>query len=864
MFNIKEKIESIKMTRRSFIGWSVAATVSAGIPFSRGLTSKVTERALDETIDDSEEGVWKSAACWHNCGGRCVNKVLLKDGVVVRQKTDDTHLDSPDFPQQRACLRGRSQRQQVFGADRLKYPMKRKNWKPGGGKKELRGKDQWVRISWDEALDIVSSEIKRVANKYGNEAIWATGGGEMDKVLFENGGCTTDFGTESWGAWRWASTMMGVAEGYYDVGVNDRLDLRNSQLIVLWGLNPAWSSPGSPTFNYLQAKKAGAKFITIDPMYTDTAEVFDADWIPIRPGTDHALALGIMHSLLDEDDPITNPLIDWEFLNSCAVGFDEDHMPEGANPKDNFKDYLLGTYDNEPKTAEWASEICGIEPELIRQLARQIGGTKRVALLTGWAAGRINDGEGWVQAFSTLGFMTGHMGRTGRMTGVSVHRAAGNGGPWLIEQGSPGYPEPKENAVTNLINHNEIFSAILDGKFHQKGEGERDANIQFIYHQYAATLQTRTSINQGIEAHREVEFVVTNAYNLTMNAQYSDIVLPVTSMWEREGGLLGGNREMIIVHSNIVDPLYEAKSDIWIAKELMKKLGKSPDVLYPFSEKQAFFNQLVSTNVIMKNGIDFEPLVEITAADISAWGVEGKPQKGRVPLAEFIERGVYQVERRPGDNFGHIAYADFVNDPENNPVDTPSGKFEIYCETIHEESKEAWSEISPIPKYTAKSVGYEDTFKDWESKEKGKYPFQLYNPHYLRRSHTVFDNIPWLREAMPSPLFMNATDAKERGIKDGDTVIIYNDHGRTLRPARVTQTMTPSVLALPHGAWPRFTKDEKIDKAGADNILQAPVSTGLGTSGWNTVICNVEKYDGDPLIEDKDWDQLVVFPKGQV
>ena len=125
MFNIKEKIESIKMTRRSFIGWSAAVTVSASIPFSRGLTMKAKELALGDT-NDSVEGVWKSAACWHNCGGRCVNKVLLKDGIVIRQKTDDTHVDSPDFPQQRGCLRGRSQRQQVFGADRLKYPMKRK------------------------------------------------------------------------------------------------------------------------------------------------------------------------------------------------------------------------------------------------------------------------------------------------------------------------------------------------------------------------------------------------------------------------------------------------------------------------------------------------------------------------------------------------------------------------------------------------------------------------------------------------------------------------------------------------------------------------------------------------------------------
>ena len=109
--------------------------------------------------------------------------MLLKDGVVIRQKTDDTHQDSPNFPQQRGCLRGRSQRQQVFGADRLKYPMKQKTGNPAEGKKNFVEKIQWVRISWDEALDIVSSEITRVANKHGNGAYVGDGGGEIDGHL---------------------------------------------------------------------------------------------------------------------------------------------------------------------------------------------------------------------------------------------------------------------------------------------------------------------------------------------------------------------------------------------------------------------------------------------------------------------------------------------------------------------------------------------------------------------------------------------------------------------------------------------------------------------------------------------------------
>ncbi len=97
-------------------------------------------------------GKWIPVACWNHCGGRCPNYAYVVDGAVVRLKADDTHPDSPDYPQQRGCARGRAQRFQVFGADRLKYPMKRRRWEPGGGNRELRGRDDWVRISWTRRL----------------------------------------------------------------------------------------------------------------------------------------------------------------------------------------------------------------------------------------------------------------------------------------------------------------------------------------------------------------------------------------------------------------------------------------------------------------------------------------------------------------------------------------------------------------------------------------------------------------------------------------------------------------------------------------------------------------------------------------
>ncbi|WP_070120872.1 molybdopterin-dependent oxidoreductase [Bacillus marinisedimentorum] len=855
MLDLVKKIRDFKMSRRSFIGWSSAVAATAAIPVSRGLVEKA-EAKMGET---KEGEVWKTAACWHNCGSRCLNKVLIKDGVVIRQKTDDTHEDSPDFPQQRGCLRGRSQRKQVFSADRLKYPMKRKNWSPGGGKKELRGNDQWVRISWDEALGHVASEAKRIAGKYGNESILVTGGdSNVRNALASVGGFSSCYGSSSWGAWRWIWEQMGIGEGLIVNGINDRMDLRNSQLIVLWGANPAWSTMGSTTYNFLQAKKAGARFISIDPMYSESARVFDADWVPVRPGTDDALAFGIMYTLLDEDNPASNPLVKWDFLDKYTIGFDKEHMPKGADPKDNLKDYILGTYDGQPKSPEWASDLCGIEPNQIRELAREIGGTDRVALLTGWAPARISNGEGWVQAFSALGMMTGQMGGSGKMTGVSCWEYAGNMGPHLLQGGGSGSPSA-ENPIDNMINENEIWDAVLDGKFLQRYEGERKANIQFIYHNYNNTLQTRSNIAKGIEAHRKVEFVVANSYVLTTNAKYADIVLPVATQWETEGAVKGGNREILITWSKIIEPLYESKTDQQIGEALVEKLGKNKKEFFPLSERQQYFNQLAGSMVVKDNGVDYEPLCTITAKDIKEFGgVEGKPQQGRIPLKEFIEQGIYQVPRKPGDNFSFIAYKDFIDDPKNNPVSSESGKFEIYCKAVNELSKKAYSEIKPIPVYEPKVHGYESTFDNWKTKKKGQYPYQIINPHYLRRSHSTFDNVPQLREAWPNPVYLSRKDADELGIKDGDTVLMSNEFGKSLRPAKVTETMIPGVIGLPHGAWIDIDEETGIDRAGADNLFVPHIPKGLGSSGFNLARCNLEKWTGKPLEEDMKWPQRVI------
>jgi anaerobic dimethyl sulfoxide reductase subunit A len=864
---LNKALENTALTRRSFLKWSGAlggtAVLAGGLSY--GLrTAKATPQAT------TSEGEWLPVACWHNCGGRCLNVALVKDGVVLQQKTDDTHPDSPDFPQQRGCARGRSQRHQVFGADRLKYPMKRKNWEPGGGKKELRGKDEWVRISWDEALDLVASELKRILDQYGNKSI--IGGGNLINYL---GGSLVRWGVSSAGAWPAPQELMA---GYL-TSANDRLDYRKSKLIVLWGSNPIWSSGGNPTYNYLQAKLAGAKFISVGPDYNDSAQVLADAWIPVRPATDTALLLGMAHYM------ITNNLQDQDFLDKYTLGFDANHMPEGVDPKENFKDYVLGTYDGVPKTPEWAAEICGTPPDVIRQFAQEIASTRPMIFSSSYAPARTYYGVQFCQAFLTVGWMTGNVGITGGAITTSGHSGASYGGSSLVRQGGSGLPSipnplfpdggayggyafAKPNNPGNYgPAYEEEWDAILNGEYtamaglmnEANKNGKIPCDIRLLWYirdgSGGNNLNQTAGLLKGIEATRKVDFVVSNDIVLSTVSKYADIVLPATTPWEEDVGCFqSGNPEMLLWCNQITDPLYEARDGQWVEGELAKRLGIDPNELYPISRAQQAFNRIVGATVITPDGSGYEPLVTVTEEDIKGLGVEGEPQTGRISFSELKTKGVYQVERRPGDPFGYIAGKTFRDDPVANPVLTASGKLEIHCQALVDRiAAYNLNTTAPIAQYWQPVEGIEDTYQNWEAKIKGDYPLQLVTIHYGRRSHSVFDNIGQLRRAFPQELQINTLDAQERKIQTGDTVLVTSRWGKVLRHAYVTDRVMPGVITLGEGAWVEMDEELGIDKAGATNTLNGTHLTGQAQEPWNSCNIQVEKWMGDTLEADYKW-----------
>jgi len=864
--NLLEKARTYSMSRRKFLEMTGASLVgvTAAMAFP-GYDLLRSQRVSAAEVGSS--GQWITAACWHNCGGRCLNKAYVVDGTVVRQKTDDTHPDTPDFPQQRGCVRGRSQRQQALGVDRLKYPMKRKNWEPGGGNKELRGKDEWVRISWDEALDLVAGELKRIKENYGNEAILGQVNQGMDRTLALFGGYTTSWGSTSWGTWvDVAPAVMGPFEDtvqtYSNTG-NDRLRLRQAKVIIMWGANPAWSSGGNPAYHFLQAKKAGAKFIFVDPFYTDTARILADEWIPIRPATDAALLLGMAYVMITEDSQ-TKPLVDWDFLNKCTVGFDAEHMPQGADPQENFKDYVLGLKDNKPKTPEWASEICGVSPGKIREFAIEYASNKPTAVICGGASSRTHRGEQTAQALITLACMTGNLGIPGAGTGLSCHNRSGNAGPGLVRAGATGVT-PIKNPLRASINQNELWDAVLTGKYTAGKNIQRNTDIRCVYYDAVATLNQRMGATKGIKAHREkLEFVVSQAFSLNTQAKFADIVLPVTTQWEKYGGFAGygttisSNREILIWFSQVINPLFEAKDDIWVATEIGKRLGLDAQQISPIPLKQQVFNQAAGAMVVKENGKEYETLVTITDEDIRALGVTGKAQTGRIGFKEFKEQGIYQVKRFQGDAFSFTEFEKYRNEPEKYPRETPSKKIEIHSQTLADKiTKYGWTVKSPIAQYDKPEEGYEDTFADWPNKVKGEFPFQLYTIHYRRRTHSVFDNLPWLREAFEQEFIMNTDDGKGLNLQHGDIVKISSRHGVVVRPLYLTERMMPGVVSLGEGAWIELDEENKVEKSGNVNILGGGIPTGQGHMGANSCNVKIEKYD-QPLLPDVQWPQRIV------
>lgn len=395
---MKAEISRRSLMKTSALGSLALASSAFTLPFSQMV------RAAEAPVE--EKAVWSS--CTVNCGSRCLLRLHVKDDTVYWVESDTTGDDVYGNHQVRACLRGRSIRRRMNHPDRLKYPMKRV------GK---RGEGKFERISWDEALDTISDNLRRILKDYGNEAVhvlYGTGvdGGNITnsnvpyRLMNSCGGFLSRYGSYSTAQISAAmSYMFGANDG------NSPDDIANTKLVVMFGNNPAETrmSGGGVTYYVEQAReRSNARMIVIDPRYNDTAAGREDEWLPIRPGTDGALACAIAWVLITEN------MVDQPFLDKYCVGYDEKTLPANAPRNAHYKAYILGEGpDGIAKTPEWAAKITSIPAEKIIQLAREIGSAKPAYICQGWGPQRHSNGEQTSRAIAMLSVLTGNVGING-------------------------------------------------------------------------------------------------------------------------------------------------------------------------------------------------------------------------------------------------------------------------------------------------------------------------------------------------------------------------------------------------------------------------------------------------------------------
>lgn len=837
-----------------------------------------------------EDAKWVSIPCWHDCGGTCNIKALVEDGKIVRIKTDDTHPDSWERPQSRACAMGRAMRQKVYGAGRLKHPMKRKHWSPEEPNGHLRGIDGWERITWDEALDYVAGALEAAKQTYGNESILYPNNtnieGYLGQVLAAFGGYVDTCGTSSYGTF----ALGGPTVGFLPSAGNDRFDLANSDYLVLYGYNLVWCALSLAGLNLKKAIEQGVKVVYIGPEYAATAGMANAEWIPVRPSTDTAFLLGVAYSMLEHD--AADRCVDWDYLFRCTVGFDAEHMPGSVVEDENFRDYVLGKYDGIPKTQQWASEICGTPVDLIDRFAEIMSCKNAVSINASGAPARAAGAENFPQLLMTVAAMGGHFGTPGNQCSYQEWYSGLNKGSKAISAPLSGLPVVMSNAgnpVQTVIPFSRLWQSVVDGEVYDSGmlasppagvgmhvPQKHPVDIHVIVSDQLNALNNQPGLNQGIEAYRKVDFAFALAYTMKTDALYSDIVLPISTRIERRQHNMYafyGEKESAVAFDKAIEPLYESKSDREIAEALATRLGLNYAEINSKSDSQLWFDQMASVAVVKEDGTQ-APLCTITQDDIDRYGVEGEPREGIIPFAQFVEDGIYHVERKEGDGYQRVSYQAFREDPDANPLPTDTGKMEIYSlkkANAHNfvnggfggDASEHYVKLSAIPKYLRAPGDYESSFEDWKTKKRGPYPIQFTSLHYPRRIHSDFDDLPWLREAFANPVFINRQDAAERGIKQGDTIRVFNDYGEFLRPAAVVRTVMPGVIIIPHGARPRIDAETGIDLGGSMNILTGSgMNTTAFVQNWNTGLCQYEKYEG-PLELKPDCEVVLFDPLDQ-
>jgi len=735
----------------------------------------------------------------------------------------------------------------IYSPTRIRYPMVRRAWLEHGPGADPagRGKGDFVRVSWDTALDLVAKEVDRVRRAHGPTGIfggsygWKSPGKLhncqtlLARALTVNGGFVSRSGDYSTGA---AQVILPYVVGSIDVYEQPTVWpvlVEHTQLMVFWAANPmvtnqiGWQVPDHGAYPGMEAlKKKGVKVICIDPVRTDTCQYFGAEWIAPRPHTDVAMMLGIAHTLYTEN------LHDAKFLSRYTTGFDR------------FVPYLTGKSDGVPKDAKWASDICEIPADTIRDLARRFA-KHRTMLAAGWSIQRQQHGEQSHWMLVTLAAMLGQIGLPGGGYGFTYHYANG-GSPTATGPVLPGIvggakPPPGsewlEAGGTETIPVSRIVEMLENpGKpYDFNGKRSKYPDIRLAYWVGGNPFMHHQDRNRMLKAWHKLDTFIVHDFQWTATARHADIVLPCTSSYERNDieGIGDYAMSHILAMRKVVEPVFEARNDYDIFADICGRLG-TREAFTEGRDEMAWIRTFYESARVQARG----KRMEMPVFDVF-WN-------SNKPLAFPI-----------GDEASaYVRHKDFRDDPLLNALGTASGRIEIYCANI---ARMKYDDCPPHPTWMepVERLGGPNT----------RYPLHVVSGHPKDRLHSQLCGTV-LRKSYAiggrEPCLMHPDDAKARGIADGDIIEVFNDRGRILVGVKVTSDIRRGAIKICEGGWYDPTEPGKpgsLCRYGDVNNL----TTGIGTSKLaqgncgHTAMAEAEKFKGTPP-------EVMVFlpPRGAV
>ncbi|MFZ5853779.1 MAG: molybdopterin-dependent oxidoreductase [Chloroflexota bacterium] len=785
--------------------------------------------------------------CSPNCTGSCGQLAFVRDDRIVKIQQAADYPDRAYNP--RGCMKGLSYHTLVHGPDRIMTPLVRTG---------ERGSGEFRAATWDEVLDRIAEELRRIGETYGWDSIHVfgqvPGSGYIQKganyrasaLLGMTHGTSFDFNGD-------LPMGMPITFGVQNAE-HEAKDWANSRFLLLVGANPIETRIPDAHFLF-DAVENGARMVVVDPTFSGSAAKADA-WFQIRPGTDAALGLALVRQILEDGtadldfvrrytdgpllvradtgkrlreadlDPAGSPdrFVAWD-TNTAApviIGTDRLGLPEGVSAA------LAGVYrlsladgrtvevtpgfalvraELERWTPERAGEVTGIDPDRIVALARAYASEAPAAILMGGGANHWYHGDLTGRAFALLATVTGNIGRSGGGFSVYVgqYKVRVKVAPWFNPGGKKAHIVPSIYFVRGRTETMNPDVPYPKNGFHA------------LVCTFANMFIQAMDVNRLHQTLAGLDLIVVVDHQMTDTVRWADIVLPAASWYEKTDLTATPLHPFLQLQQPAIPPVGESRSELWIWREIVRRIA--PDLAAEYFE----VTEDEAIEMILAEG---GPAEGITLDQLKAGPVRLKVPDPDIPFLDQIER------------FEPFPPRSLPATIEQTAAFIPTRRIEFYKE------EDRFLELGEqVPVY---KEPYDDGIHD-----PVRYPLVLLSPHSKWRIHSTYSNSPWLAEihAGRPTVLLHPDEASRRGISEGDEIEVFNTRGAVRAWAHISDSARPGTATLPEGWWSRYFAAGKgvneLTSSAVNPIHEVHFVPNMWSpsTGWKDCRCEVRRVE---------------------